>query len=372
MAIEAYSTASQTPQAQAEGWDQFERLILINQANLPPQQQLMGTMAKTMYTTSTLRFFREKEVICTAKSTSDAYVVLQGTVVQDPIKGQSMFTTLGINSIFGLSEMCRDTKMAATLRAGPAGCLLRVLRRLDYSRALDQRNFLVSQSAFKLLVASPICAGLTESDVLLLRESMTVKTFGPNEKIFTKHKQGPDEIYVVETGAVVVTDNTSPSQDFIAGIPGMSILPNLNILDGFGLVPDVLGHQMLSPKQSFGHDVLLSGASGALASGMTSCTASTASTDTASGLNGGSSSTSPPTPQHASVSAPAPGPAPRPRQSTATASADGCTCLVLSKDAIEGPGLRRLQFQLYRNIFVDDWQLVQVLTQQSHQRWMRL
>lgn len=352
----------------------FEKLVSQKMTTLLPEQRMKDSIAMSVWQTSTVKTCRPKEVLTLINTVGDGYLVMQGLVVADAPRGTPS-QPQGIHSLVGFAEMCSGDKAVATIRAGPRGCIVRVFKLDDYLHATQRYNAVLSRSSFKILYGSPLCAGLSESDAVLLHESMDRRDFSPNEKIYAKGSStlGKEDVFFVESGSVIETEYSNPNQDFT--IPGIGIRPNLNPLDGFGLVPEALSRQVLSPARVFGQDALL-GTSASSASSPSSSASPPSS----------SSSTPPPPPVNGLASAsndsqhggnpnrPKPSqfvlfPGAAPRLSTATASTEGCSCLVLNKAALAN--LKLIQFQLYRNLFANDAQFVAVVQAQSNE-WVKV
>ena len=355
--------ASKTEEMQRADLLHFEKLVQqkMAMAAIPDVQRIKGTITTSMWETSTVKTCRAKEILTLVNTVGHGYLVIQGSVVIDAPRGSKATPPQphGIHSIVGLTEMCTGDKAVATIRAGPRGCILRVFKLEDYLQASQRYNAVLARNSFKILYGSPLCAGLSESDAVLLHECMEKRVFFPNERIYAKGAStlGQEDIFLIESGSVIETEISSNPDSF--SIPGIGIKPNLNIMGGFGLVPGIegLGSQTLGPAKVFGQDALLG----------TFASSPSASTPPPPPLNGLATAS---TDQHnrprPSLLVLSPGAAPR--QSTATASADGCTCLVLSKDALAS--LKLIQFQLYRNL-LNDAQFVAVVQAQSKD-WIQL
>ena len=177
----------------------LERLF----AGTKPLCDFSENLLDELYYKSKERKFTPGECVYSKGQVAHAfYIVMTGNVITDDSNG----TIVSAGEMFGQMEIIENFKCLRTMRAGKKGCTLRQIRRVDFDAALEKKNSVLQTNVFKVLMETPVFSGLSERELMALKDQLHLKTFAPGEVIIKKGDTRVDEMYIIEDGAVIVTD----------------------------------------------------------------------------------------------------------------------------------------------------------------------
>jgi len=235
------------------------------------------------------------------------YFVVLGSIVSDG-GGDNVFKE---GQVFGQSELLMPgmTRQFG-MRASRGGATTRKVSMEDIYAALEKKDALLQTDAFRVLQQTPVFSGLGDRELLHLKELLFVRRFSPSETIITRGSTKSDEMYIIESGGVVVTDYADDKDQSLFLKAASGILP------AFTVLPKEI---IMESQGYFGEEALL--------------------VDT----------------DNLEV-----GERPR-RKATVTASPEiGCVCLVLTRDVFDRV-LSKVKHRFYRNIIARDAEFIQMI-----------
>ena len=163
-----------------------------------------------------------KQAVYKRKEAADAlYMVLRGAVVSD-----DNLDRVKADEVFGHYEIIEGVYRQKTMKAERGGATLRKVYGMDYSSAVDKRRALLQTNAYRVLCETPVFAGLSERELMHLKNLVLLKSCAPGEVIIQRGSTSADEMYIIESGSAVVSDYADASSDpTLLGLIPLTILP---------------------------------------------------------------------------------------------------------------------------------------------------
>ena len=307
--------------SQAKGGDFVENIRRESRSNdrqrdlfhtalnlVEPFEEMSEGLCDELFYKSVLCHYKSGQMVYKKKAVPDGlYFVVLGSIVSDG-GGDNVFKE---GQVFGQSELLMPgmTRQFG-MRASRGGATTRKVSMEDIYAALEKKDALLQTDAFRVLQQTPVFSGLGDRELLHLKELLFVRRFSPSETIITRGSTKSDEMFIIESGGVVVTDYADDKDQSLFLKAASGILP------AFTVLPKEI---RMESQGYFGEEALL--------------------VDT----------------DNLEV-----GERPR-RKATVTASPEiGCVCLVLTRDVFDRV-LSKVKHRFYRNIIARDAEFIQMI-----------
>ncbi|NDC43199.1 MAG: cyclic nucleotide-binding domain-containing protein [Chitinophagia bacterium] len=172
-----------------------------------PFNDLPEGLVDELYYKSELVEYKGRQSVYERRGIADAfYIVIKGSVLGDDGAAAS-----GVGVLFGHTEIVQENPRTRTMTAGRGGATLRRVFADDYRAAVEKRQALLQTNAYRVLQETPVFSGMTSRELMHLKDLVYVKSFAPREVIIQRGSTSADEMYIIESGAAIVSDYADES-----------------------------------------------------------------------------------------------------------------------------------------------------------------
>jgi len=170
--------------------------------NIEPFNEMSDRLVDELFAKSVVLDFAPYATVYNQRDKATAiYIVVKGAVTS-----ADGATSLEANNVFGYTEVVERFHRVKTMRAGRPGATLRKINADDFNAAIEKQSSVTATKAFRVLRETPVFSGMSERELLHLKDQLYTKTFEPGAVIIRKGDLNADEMYIIESGAAVVSD----------------------------------------------------------------------------------------------------------------------------------------------------------------------
>jgi CRP-like cAMP-binding protein len=182
--------------------------------NIEPFNEMSDRLVDELFAKSVVLDFAPYATVYNQRDKATAIFIL----VKGAVTSADGVTSLA-NGVFGHVEVIEGFHRVKTMIAGRPGATLRKINADDLNAAIEKQTSVTATKAFRVLRETPVFSGMSERELLHLKDQLYSKTFEPGAVIIRKGDMNADEMYIIESGSAVVSDY-SEETDLLQTVTG--------------------------------------------------------------------------------------------------------------------------------------------------------